>query len=198
MLMALAAATRKGSASATCSTRSASVSPLRSLTVTVYAVRLSATFGYITILSPSPIVQTVSRCMVARSWAIGTASTVCARSAPKTCRARRSAPAGGLPPPPPHPSTPRPDRDGPRRQQEYVAALDVLAMRAVDLRGAGEPRVLGVDELGQLGLALAGRHRQGGDRHPVADPDAGVAREEQVGQRVDEEVVVGEQAGHEP
>ena len=39
-----------------------------------------ATLGYITILSTSTIVQTVSRCMVARSWAIGTASTVCARS----------------------------------------------------------------------------------------------------------------------
>ena len=86
-----------------------------------------------------------------------------------------------------------PDADGDhaRRQQQDVAALDVLVVPAVDLAGAGEARVLGVDQLGQLGLALARRHREAGDGHPVAHPHAGVAGEEQVGQRVDEEVVAG-------
>ena len=83
------------------------------------------------------------------------------------------------------------DGDHARREQQHVAALDVLVVPAVDLAGAGEARVLGVDQLGQLGLALAGRHRQRGDRDPVADPHAGVAGEQQVGQRVDEEVVAG-------
>ena len=55
-----------------------------------------------------------------------------------------------------------------------------------------------VDQLGQLGLAARGRHRQRRDRHPVADPDAGVAGEQQVGQRVDEEVVGGQQGGDQP
>ncbi len=87
------------------------------------------------------------------------------------------------------------DGDDAGREQQYVAALDVLALPAVQLRRTGEPGVLGVDQVGQLGLALARRHRQRGDRDPVADPDAGVAGEQQVGERVDEEVVAGEQAG---
>ena len=154
--------------------------------VTAYACRVSATLGYITILSTSTIVQTVSRCIVARSCAIGTASTVCARSAWKTWRASRSTPAGVV-------RSPTPTAITPGREQQHVAALDVLVVPAVDLAGAGEARVLGVDQLGQLGLALARRHRQRGDRDPVAHPDAGVAGEQQVGQRVDEEVVAGQQ-----
>ena len=64
------------------------------------------------------------------------------------------------------------DRDHAGREQQHVAALDVLVVPAVDLAGAAEARVLGVDQLGQLGLARARRHRQRGDRDPVADPDA--------------------------
>ena len=56
-------------------------------------------------------------------------------------------------------------------------------------RGAGEPRVMAVDRPGQRGLAPAGRHRQAGHRDLVADPHRRVAREQQVGQRVDDEVV---------
>ncbi|GIM90169.1 hypothetical protein Ato02nite_019620 [Paractinoplanes toevensis] len=43
-------------------------------------------FGYITTASMSTIVHTVSRCMVARSWAIGTTRMVCASPAAKTRR----------------------------------------------------------------------------------------------------------------
>jgi hypothetical protein len=74
----------------------------------------------------------------------------------------------------------------------------VLVVPAVDLAGALEARMSGVDQLGQLGLARPCRHRQRRDRHPVPDPDAGVAREQQVGQRVDQEVVMGEQGGDQP
>ncbi len=87
------------------------------------------------------------------------------------------------------------DRDHARGQEQDVAALHVLVVPAVDLAGADEARVLGVDQLGQLRLALAGGHREAGHGHPVADPHAGVAREQQVGQRVDEEVVGAQQAG---
>ena len=128
---------------------------------------------------------------MARSWAIGTASTVCARPgcedlAGQPLDAGRRGPLADA------------DGEHARRQQQDVAALDVLVVPAVDLGRAGEARVLGVDQLGQLGLAAPGRHRERGDRHPVADPHAGVAGEQQVGQRVDHEVVVGEQAGDQP
>ena len=63
---------------------------------------------------------------------------------------------------------------------------------------AGEARVQRVDQLGELGLPLTGAHRQRRDGHVVADPDAGVAGEQQVRQRLDEEVVLGQQAGHQP
>ena len=95
--------------------------------MTAYAVRVSATLGYITILSTSTIVQTVSRCMVARSCAIGTASTVWARPAWKTC-AGQPLDAGGRRP------LADADRDHAGRQQQHVAALDVLVAPAVDLR----------------------------------------------------------------
>ena len=85
--------------------RSVSSSP-RSRTVTACAIRVSATLGYITTLSMSTIVQTVSRCMVARSCAIGTASTVWARSAWNTCRDSRSTPAGVVRSPTPTAMTP--------------------------------------------------------------------------------------------
>ena len=93
-----------------------------------------------------------------------------------------------------------PDADGQdaRREQQYVATLDVLAAPTVDLRCRDEPGVVGVDQLGELALPAPRRHREGGDRHLVADPHARVAGEEQVGQRVDQEVVAGQQAGHQP
>ena len=47
----------------------------------------------------------------------------------------------------------------------------------------------GVDQLGELGLAPACGHGQRSDRDPVSDPDARVPREQQVGKRVDQEVV---------
>ena len=50
----------------------------------------------------------VSRCMVARSWAIGTTSTVCARPSVNTRRASRSTPAGVVRCPVPTASTPGP------------------------------------------------------------------------------------------
>jgi hypothetical protein len=78
---------------------------------------VSATAGNITTASTSTIVQTVSRCMVARSCAIGTASTVCAT--PGRERAQRE----GL-----HPAGrgALPDADGhdARRHDEHVAALE--------------------------------------------------------------------------
>ena len=103
--------------------------------VTAYAVRESATLGYITILSTSTIVQTVSRCIVARSWAIGTASTVWASPASNTSRASCSAPAGVV-------RSPTPMAMHAGRQQQDVAALDVLVAPAVERAGAGEARVL--------------------------------------------------------
>ena len=48
-----------------------------------------------------------------------------------------------------------------------------------------------------LSRARAGIARRG-DRDLVPDPDAGVAGEQQVGQRVDQEVVAGQQAGDQP
>ena len=125
---------------------------------------------------------------MARSWAIGTASTVWARSSANTSRASRSTPGG-------RGALPDPDRDHAGGHQQDVAALDVLVPPAVDPLGVGEPGVPGVDQLGELALAHPGRHRQRGDRDPVAHPDRGVAGEQQVGQRVDQEVVVGEQRG---
>ena len=150
--------------------------------VTAYAVSVSATLGYITTLSTSTMVQTVSRCMVARSCAMGTARTVSARPVSNICRASRSAPAGVV-------RSPTPTAITPGASSSHVAALDVLEVVAVDPRSGREARVEAVDQLGQLGLALAGRHGQRGDRDPVAHPHRGVAGEEQVRQRVDEEVV---------
>jgi hypothetical protein len=56
--------------------------------------------------------------------------------------------------------------------------------------------VVGVDQLGQLGLAGAGGHRQRGDSDGVPDPHARVAGEKQVRQRVDQEVLVLQQRRH--
>ncbi len=63
-------------------------------------------FGYITTASTSTMVQTVSRCIVARSCAIGTASTVVASPRSKTVRASRSTPAGVVRSPTPTATTP--------------------------------------------------------------------------------------------
>ncbi len=67
----------------------------------------STIFGYITTASVSTIVHTVSRCIWARCWAIGTANTVCARSSSNRLRANASAPAGVVrSPTPPTATTP--------------------------------------------------------------------------------------------
>ena len=63
-------------------------------------------FGYITTASTSTIVHTVSRCICARSCAIGTASTVCAKSSSNRLRANASAPAGVVRSPTPTATTP--------------------------------------------------------------------------------------------
>jgi hypothetical protein len=53
---------------------------------------------------------------------------------------------------------------------------------------------MAVDGLGERRLAHPGRHRQAGDRDGVADPHAGVAGEQEVRQRVDDEVVAVHEA----
>ena len=93
---------------------------------------------------------------------------------------------------------PDPDRDHAGREQQHVAAFDRLVVGPVELVGAGEPRVMGVDRPGQRRLALPRRHGQAGDRDLVADPHARVAGEQQVGQRVDHEVVPVHEAVGQP
>ncbi len=180
--IAVAAAVRNGAGPDTLtsltSPRGAGVGPA----VMVYATRESATFGYITTASTSTIVQTVSRCIVARSWAIGTASTVCARLAANARRASRSAPAGVV-------RSPTPTAITPGASKQHVAAFDVLEAGLVEQRRAGEPRVVAVDRLRERGLAGPCRHGEAGDRGLVTDPQAGVAGEQQVWQRIDDEVV---------
>ena len=61
-------------------------------------------------------------------------------------------------------------------------------MRAVELLHAGEPRVVGVDGGGDRALPVPGGHGQRRHGHLVAHPDRGVAGEQQVGQRGDDEV----------
>ena len=123
--------------------------------------------------------------MVARSWAIGTASTACASPAANSRWANASTPAGEVRWPTPIASTPG-------REHEHVAALEpgaVLRVAAVEQRRAGEARVVAVDRGGDRGLAAARLHRERGDRDAVAQPDARVAREEQVRQRRHDEVL---------
>ena len=134
-----------------------------------------------TIASTSTIVAMVSRCMVARCWAMGTTSTVCASPRANTRRASRSAPPGVV-------RSPTPTASTPGCQQQHVAALEVLQAGAVELLHPGEARVVGVDGGGDRALAVPGRHGQRGDRDLVADPHRGVAGEQQVGQRGDDEV----------
>ena len=67
---------------------------------------MSATAGNMTTASRSTIVQMVSRCIVARSWAMGTASTVDAIPAAKARNAKASTPAGVVRCPVPTASTP--------------------------------------------------------------------------------------------
>src|SRR5512133_4252397 len=61
-------------------------------------------------------------------------------------------------------------------QGEHVAALQILLMPPVDPIDSAESRMESVDQVGQLSFAPAGWHRQGGDRHPVPDPDTRTAR----------------------
>jgi hypothetical protein len=74
--------------------------------VMVKADNVSWMAGYITTASTSTIVHTVSRCICARSWAMGTASTVWARSSSNKLRAKASAPAGVVRSPTPTATTP--------------------------------------------------------------------------------------------
>ena len=137
-----------------------------------------------TTASTSTIVQTVSRCIVARSWAIGTASTVCASPRANTRRASRSAPPGVV-------RSPMPTATTPGASSRTSPPSRCSQLRAVEQLDAGEARVVGVDGAGEGALAVPGRHRQARHRDLVADPDRGVAGEQQVGQRVDDEVARG-------
>ena len=80
------------------------------------------------------------------------------------------------------------DRHHTGGQQQDVAALQVLQSGAVELLDAGEPRMVGVDGGGDRALPVPRRHGQRGHRHLVAHPHRGVAGEQQVGQRRDDEV----------
>jgi hypothetical protein len=88
------------------------------------------------------------------------------------------------------------DSDGhdPGSEQQHVAALQVLQVRAVQALDARKARVVLIDEVGQLRLAHACGHREAGDGDTAGEPHGRVAGEQQVGQRVDEEVVGPEQA----
>ncbi|SIA35315.1 Uncharacterised protein [Mycobacteroides abscessus subsp. abscessus] len=98
-------------ASAAASTNGSAPEMLTPLSVRrmVNADNESCIAGYITTASVSTIVQTVSRCIDARSWAMGTASTVCARSSSNRLRANASAPAGVVRSPTPTATTPGPN-----------------------------------------------------------------------------------------
>ena len=146
-------------------------------------------FGYMTTASVSTIVHTVSRCICARSWAIGTASTVWARSSSNRLRANASAPAGVV-------RSPTPTATTPGCQQQHVAALDRRGPRLVGPPHAEKPRVVGIDQVGQRRLADPGGQRQRRDRHPRADPERRVAGEQQVRQRFDDEVAAVVHATH--
>jgi hypothetical protein len=81
------------------------------------------------------------------------------------------------------------DRQHAGREQQHVTALDRRRVGAVRAAGGAEARVVGVDQVEQRGLPVARGHRERRDRHPVANPHRRVAREQQVWQRVDDEVV---------
>ena len=80
------------------------------------------------------------------------------------------------------------DRDHPVGEQQDVAALQVLQAGVVELLDPGEARMVGVDGGGDGALPVPRRHRQRRHRDLVAHPDRGVAGEQQVGQRGDDEV----------
>ena len=136
--------------------------------------------------------------MVARSWAIGTAST--ARAAPvANSRCGERLDARG--------ARPLADADGQhaRGEHEHVAALEPragLLRAAVEELRAGEARVVAVDRAGERRLAPARTACASSvDGDAVLEPHARVAREQQVGQRADDEVerrrhAVDEPAGH--
>ena len=118
--------------------------------------RVSATLGYMTIVSTSTIVHTVSRCIVARSCAIGMASTVWARSAAKTRRASRSAPAAWCARR--HRSRSRPGRAAARRRPRRVRAPGrrcAACRRSADGR-CRSPGVSGVSR-SRAGMRRGGR-----------------------------------------
>ena len=181
MPMAAAAATTNGCGPVTVSSTVSASSSTPSGAVTVQAISESATAGYMTIASTSTIVAMVSRCMVARCCAIGTTSTVCARPRANTRRASRSAPPGVV-------RSPTPTATTPAASSRTSPPSRCSRPRAVELLDAGEARVVGVDGGGDRALAVPGGHGQRGHGHLVADPDRGVAGEQQVRQRRDDEV----------
>jgi hypothetical protein len=83
-------------------------------------------------------------------------------------------------------------------QQQHVATFDMLQFPAIAVLRADKTRMVPVDEVGQMGLAFARRHRQTRHGHLLADPDTGVPGEQQVGQWRDQKVVMRQQTGNQP
>ena len=137
-----------------------------------------------TTASRSTIVQTVSRCIVARSWAIGTASTVSAAPAgeqplgerldarPGSCAGRRRSRA-------------RRARAAARRRPRATPGPPGCRRRAARCRrsagGGGRSRRSSCSRAG-------GPASRAGHRDPWSSQTRGVAGEQQVGQRADDEV----------
>ena len=164
--------------------------------VTGNACNVWAIGGYITTASVSTIVQTVSRCMVARRCSTGTASTTRTTPASSARAASVSAPAGVVRSPTPMAATPGASSrtSPPSRIGLRVLGGDV----AVEQRGAGEARGVPVDRPGQRRLPGARRHVRARDGDLPIEPDRAVAGEEQVRQRRDDEAVRRRAAGRRP
>ena len=73
-------------------------------------------------------------------------------------------------------------------KQQHVTAFDGRRPRLVGPPDTEESRVVRIDQVGQRRLADPRGQRKRGDRHPRADPERRVAGEQQVGQRLDDEV----------
>jgi hypothetical protein len=127
-------------------------------------------------------VHTVSRCTACDGW-IGTASTLCASPAANSW----SRPVADA------------HRDHARGEQHDVAAREGFQVRAVEHLGPGEPRVMPVQHAQQRGFPGPVRRGQAGYHHPVPDPHTRIPGEDQVRQRIEDEVVpVEELVGQAP
>ena len=116
--------------------------------------------------STSTIVQTVSRCIVARRCSTGTASTVCATPAASTRWAKASAPAGVVRSPTPMAMTPGarastspPSRGASAPATQRSGAPSAVAVVVEQLRPP-EAWVVPVDRPQDRCLAAPGRHRR--------------------------------------